>query len=76
MNESDLIVVFGASFANYTGIARQADHPGRPRPHGAGPLRAVHVALQGHVAATADLLARALTVYEPAQDLRAEVAER
>ena len=39
MNESDLLVVFGASFSNHTGIAPvQADHPGRLRPDGARAL--------------------------------------
>ena len=32
MNEADLLVVFGASFTNHTGIyAGPSDHPGRPR---------------------------------------------
>ena len=36
MNEADLLLVFGASFSNHTGIyAVQADHPGRLRPDAA-----------------------------------------
>jgi len=36
MNESDCLLVFGASFSNHTGItpnAQETDHPGRFRPH-------------------------------------------
>lgn len=77
MNESDLVAVFGASFANHTGIAPykpiiQVDHT----PMALGRFHAIDLALQGHVATTADLLADALTDHEPAHDLRAEVAER
>jgi thiamine pyrophosphate-dependent acetolactate synthase large subunit-like protein len=77
MNESDLIVVFGASFANHTGIAPykpliQVDHD----PMALGRFHPVDVPVQGHVATTARLLTRALADHEPAADLRDEVAER
>ena len=33
MNEADVLVVFGASFSNHTGITpKEAHHPGGPRP--------------------------------------------
>ena len=77
MNESDLVVVFGASFANHTGIAPykpiiQIDHD----PMALGRFHAVDVALQGHVATTARLLADALGDHRPTRELRPEVAER
>jgi thiamine pyrophosphate-dependent acetolactate synthase large subunit-like protein/nitrite reductase/ring-hydroxylating ferredoxin subunit len=77
MNESDLIVVFGASFANHTGIAPykplvQIDHD----PMALGRFHPVDVAVQGDVATTARLLTRALVDHEPVADLRGEVADR
>ncbi len=77
MNESDLIVVFGASFANHTGIAPykpliQIDHD----PMALGRFHPVDVPVQGHVATTARLLTEMLADHEPAADPSAEVAER
>src|SRR4029453_12176006 len=58
MNESDLLVVFGASFSNHTGIASykpivQVDFD----PMALGRFHPVTVPLLGHVGVTADLLA-------------------
>ena len=77
MNECDLVVAFGASFSNHTGIAAyksivQIDFD----PMALGRFHAVDVPVLGHVGVTADLLARALSGFEPAVDQRAEVAER
>ena len=60
MNESDLVVVFGASFSNHTGIAAykpiiQVDF----EPMALGRFHPVTVPLLGHVGITARLLARA-----------------
>jgi thiamine pyrophosphate-dependent acetolactate synthase large subunit-like protein/nitrite reductase/ring-hydroxylating ferredoxin subunit len=76
MNESDLLIVFGASFANHTGIADykptvQIDTD----PMALGRFHAVDVPMQGHVAVTADLLRGRLADRTPSE-LRAEVAER
>ena len=59
MNESDLLLVFGASFSNHTGIADykptiQVDDD----PMALGKFHAVDVPLQGNVAVTARLLSR------------------
>ncbi len=77
MNESDLLIVFGASFSNHTGIADykptiQVDDD----PMALGRFHAVDVPLQGNVAMTADLLLEGLAGDVAATDLRAEVAER
>ena len=61
MNESDLIVVFGASFANHTGIAPykplvQVDHD----PMALGRFHPVEVAVLGDIGVTAGLLASEL----------------
>jgi len=57
MNESDLLVVFGASFANHTGIATykpliQVDYD----PMSLGKFHAVDLGLQGHVGVTAETM--------------------
>ena len=81
MNESDLVAVFGASFANHTGIADykpliQVDYD----PMALGRFHGVTVPLQGHVGVTARLLLDALGdgagSAGSGPDLRAEVAER
>ena len=77
MNESDLMLVFGASFANHTGIADykpliQVDYEATAL----GRFHPVTVAVQGHVGATARLiLDRCPEDLEPV-DQRAEVAAR
>lgn len=76
MNESDLIVAFGASFANHTGISPykpivQVDHD----PMAIGRFHPVSVGVIGHVGVTANAMTAALA--ENAQgDHAAEVAER
>ncbi len=82
MNESDLLLVFGASFSNHTGIAAykpivQVDYD----PMALGRFHPVSVPVLGHVGVTARLLAERLGV-EPSQanhtrvDQRPDVAER
>jgi pyruvate oxidase len=77
MNECDLVIALGASFSNHTGIASytpivQIDTD----PMALGRFHRVDVAVQGHVGTTARLLLDRLPDKAPAQDLRAEVAER
>ncbi|MGI9645010.1 MAG: thiamine pyrophosphate-binding protein, partial [Ilumatobacteraceae bacterium] len=76
MNEADLLVVFGASFSNHTGIARfhpivQVDYD----PMALGRFHAVDVPLLGHAAVTARLLAEAIGDEHNCTDHRPEVAE-
>src|SRR5439155_13900859 len=79
MNESDLLIVFGASFSDHTGIASykpiiqvdfDADALGRFHP--------VTVPLLGHVGVTAELLASRVSRDAPSQrvDPRQEIVER
>ncbi len=77
MNESDLLVVFGASFSNHTGIATykrivQVDYD----PMALGRFNAVDIPLLGHCAVTARLLAEAIGAEHACADHRPEVAER
>jgi thiamine pyrophosphate-dependent acetolactate synthase large subunit-like protein len=77
MNECDLVIVLGASFANHTGIAPykpivQVDRD----PMALGRFHPVEVALQGHIATTATVLVERLADHRPALDLRPEVAGR
>ena len=78
MNESDLLLVFGASFSNHTGIADykptiQVDDD----PMALGRFHAVDVPLLGNVAVTADCLRDGCsTASSPPTDVRDEVAER
>ena len=77
MNESDLLVVFGASFSNHTGIANykpivQVDYDAMAL----GRFHAVDVPLLGHGAVTARLLADAIGSDHGCADHRPEVAER
>ena len=77
MNECDLVVAFGASFSNHTGIAAykpivQVDFD----PMALGRFHAVEVPVLGHVGVTARLLAAALRTDAHFPDIRPEVAER
>ncbi len=77
MNESDLVVVFGASFSNHTGIAAykpiiQVDHD----PMAIGRHHPVEIGLQGAVAITARQLTAGLDGSRACVDQRSVVAER
>jgi len=77
MNESDLLLVFGASFSNHTGIAPyksivQVDFD----PMALGRFHPVTVPLLGHVGVTARALRTRVAPSKNRQDQRAEVAER
>jgi thiamine pyrophosphate-dependent acetolactate synthase large subunit-like protein len=77
MNEADALVVFGASFANHTGIATykpvvQVDHD----PAALGRFDAVTVPLLGDVGITAALLSDSPERPADAVDQRADVAAR
>jgi len=76
MNESDLILAFGASFSNHTGIAAykpiiQVDED----PMALGRFHSVDIPVQGNGAVTADLLREAISD-RVCIDHRPEVAER
>jgi pyruvate oxidase len=77
MNECDLVVAFGASFSNHTGIA-----PYKPivqvdfDPMALGRFHPVQVPVLGDVGVTARLLADALSTGAAGIDQRPEVAER
>jgi len=76
MNESDLLLVFGASFSQHTGIAEykptiQVDYD----PEGLARFHPVTVSLLGDVGATARLLGEQ-TEKVPASDPRHEIAQR
>ncbi|MEM9609280.1 MAG: thiamine pyrophosphate-binding protein [Actinomycetota bacterium] len=77
MNESDLLVVWGASFSNHTGIAPykpivQVDYD----PMALGRFHAVDVPVLGHVGVTARAMLDRLDDDIACLDHRAEVAER
>ncbi|NNF54632.1 MAG: Rieske 2Fe-2S domain-containing protein [Acidimicrobiales bacterium] len=77
MNESDLVVVFGASFSNHTGIADykpliQVDRD----PMALGRFHSVELPLQGDVGVTASLLHERISDATPIMDLSVEVADR
>ena len=78
MNESDLIIVLGASFANHTGIATykpliQVDND----PMAIGRFHSVDAPVLGDIGITAQLLAHnAATVGRQPSDLRSDLAER
>lgn len=77
MNESDTMLVLGASFSNHTGIADykpliQVDFD----PMALGRFHPVDVPLLGHVGVTASALADALPDTLACVDQRADVAER
>jgi thiamine pyrophosphate-dependent acetolactate synthase large subunit-like protein/nitrite reductase/ring-hydroxylating ferredoxin subunit len=77
MNEADLLVVFGASFSNHTGIT-----PKKPTIHvdfdalALGRMHAVDVPVLGHLGVTARLFGKRLGDEVAAADQRAEIAER
>ncbi len=77
MNESDLLIVFGASFANHTGIASykptiQVDYD----PMALGRFHSVDVPIQGHVGVTALALRDHCGSQIAAVDQREELAHR
>jgi len=77
MNESDLIVAFGASFSNHTGIADykptvQVDFD----PMALGRFHPVTAPVLGHVGVTARTLLHQLPATPDRVDQRADVAER
>ena len=77
MNESDLLLVFGASFSNHTGITDkkttiQVDFD----PMALGKFHAVDVPVWGEIGVTARLFMQGLGDQIRAMDQRAEVAER
>ncbi|MEM7271523.1 MAG: thiamine pyrophosphate-dependent enzyme [Actinomycetota bacterium] len=77
MNESDLIVAFGASFANHTGIAPykpivQVDYD----PMALGRFHPVTVGVLGHVGVVASAMQDALPAEVATTDHAAEVAAR
>ncbi len=77
MNESDLILAFGVSFSNHTGIADykpivQVDFD----PMALGRFHPVTVPVQGHVGVTATAIAASLPDDLRCVDHRDEVAER
>jgi thiamine pyrophosphate-dependent acetolactate synthase large subunit-like protein/nitrite reductase/ring-hydroxylating ferredoxin subunit/CDGSH-type Zn-finger protein len=77
MNESDLLLVFGASFSNHTGIT-----PQKPiiqvdfDPMTLGKFHAVELPVLGEIGLTAEWLWRALPDDTGSQDQRPELAER
>ena len=76
MNESDLLIVFGASFSNHTGIASykptiQVDFD----PMGLGKFHGVDVPVLGEISRTCELLVDGLGEVE-AEDQTSDVAER
>ncbi len=77
MNESDLLIVFGASFSDHTGIADykpiiQIDYD----PMALGRFHPVEIPILGHVGVTAELLANRMTGGGGFEDRTEEVAER
>ena len=77
MNESDLIVAFGASFSNHTGIAEfkpiiQVDID----PMALGRFHFVDIPVLGHAGVTARLMRENLPDDLECEDQRAEIAER
>jgi thiamine pyrophosphate-dependent acetolactate synthase large subunit-like protein/nitrite reductase/ring-hydroxylating ferredoxin subunit len=77
MNESDCLLVFGASFSNHTGITEkkptiQVDWD----PMTLGKFHAVEVPVWGEIGVTAKLLASELVDGTGSEDQRPQVAER
>ncbi len=77
MNESDLLIVFGASFSNHTGIAAnkpiiQVDFD----PMTLGKFHPVEIPLLGEIGLTAEWLWRALPEDTGSADQRDDLAER
>ena len=77
MNESDCLLVFGASFSNHTGIT-----PKKPTiqvdfdPMILGKFHAVDVPIWGEIGVTCELLQGRLENGMPAQDQRSDLADR
>ena len=77
MNESDLLVVFGASFSDHTGIADykpiiQVDYD----PMALGRFHSVEVPVLGHVGITASLIREKIPETARCQDRADQVADR
>ena len=77
MNEADLLVVFGASFSNHTGITEkkrtiQVDFD----PMALGKFHPVDVPIWGEIGVTVDLLSERLGGETNAVDQRPEISER
>ena len=77
MNESDLLIVFGASFSNHTGIAPkvptiQVDFD----PLALGKFHPIDVPVWGEISVTVDLLKKELEGKTETDDRRAEIVER
>ncbi|MFB6228156.1 MAG: thiamine pyrophosphate-dependent enzyme [Halobacteriales archaeon] len=78
MNESDLMVVFGASFSNHTGIAEYKPivHVDRD-PQTLGKFHGVDVPMLGEIGVTVDIMAERLDEESlGAESQRGELAER
>ena len=77
MNESDVLLVFGASFSNHTGIT-----PKKPTiqvdldPMTLGKFHAVDVPVWGEIGVTARFLTEALRQVHASRDHTSEIAER
>ena len=77
MNESDLLIVFGASFSNHTGIT-----PKKPiiqvdfDPLALSKFHKIDVALWGEISRTLEIFEEALQGHQPLSDQTAEIAER
>ena len=77
MNEADLLIVFGASFSNHTGIT-----PKKPiiqvdfDPMALGKFHAVDVPVWGEISVVVDIFQRRLKGKMKNEDQRAEVAKR
>ncbi|MBT3027829.1 MAG: Rieske 2Fe-2S domain-containing protein [Candidatus Thiodiazotropha sp. (ex Ctena orbiculata)] len=77
MNESDSLLVFGASFSNHTGITQkrptiQVDYDLMTL----SKFHAIDVPVWGEIGVTAKLLSEALADYNGTEDQTADVAER
>lgn len=77
MNESDVLVAFGASFSNHTGIADykpivQVDHD----PMALGRFHSVEVPMLGDVGVTARMVQERMPADQPFDNRSAEIAER
>ena len=77
MNESDMLLVLGASFSNHTGITpKRAIVQVDTDPLALGKFHAVQVPLLGEIGVTARTLRSGLPEQPPATDRRAEIAKR
>ncbi|MBT9313260.1 thiamine pyrophosphate-binding protein [Leptothoe kymatousa] len=77
MNEADVLLVFGASFSNHTGI-----YPGKPiiqvdfDPMALGKFHPVEVPVWGEISIVVDQLQSALAGQVETEDQRSQIAER